>query len=167
MHIWNHSAIKARLAHLQSKAHFMHDIMITDDGDGYQSSAPLNESRPFPPAFIPELLSTLHMLGPLDSVSLSTHSSWDLPNAIFSAELWKWIVEVSPPSLYVVGHFEVPLGETFQPIENLEHLCFNVCSNGIIKALLDVSQFTYFEFGLVNDHNTVTETLQPLLLFCF
>jgi hypothetical protein len=164
IYTWNHSMIKARLAHLQSKAPFVREIFIADDGDGYQSSAPQNETRPFPPAFIPELLSTLRMLGPLYTVYIVTHDRWDLPNVMISTELWSWVVEVSPTKLFVVGHFEFPLGEVLQPIENLDILGHILCTNGTMKALLDVSPITHFEFGLVDDHLTVTET--PRDLFC-
>jgi hypothetical protein len=161
---WNHSAIKARLAHLQSKAPFVRKIYITDDGDGYQSSAPQDETRPFPPAFIPELLSTLRMLGPLHAVHIVTHDRWDLPNVMMSTELWAWVVEVSPTLFLIDGHFEFPLGEILQPIENLETLGLFSCTNATIKALCDVSPFTHFEFELVDDHFTVSET--PPYLFC-
>jgi hypothetical protein len=103
------------------------------------------------------------MLGSLDMVIINTHARWDLPKAVISTELWKWIVEVSPQIFYVGGHFEFPPGEILQPIENLETLGFIKCTNGAVKALLDVSPFTHFEFELVDDHNTVTETSPALL----
>jgi hypothetical protein len=156
---WNHSAIKVRLAHLRSKAPFVRKIHITDDGDVYRSSAPQDKTRPFPPAFIPELLSTLRMLGPLHTIYFFTHDRWDLPNAMISTELWSWVVDVSPKTLSLLGHFEFPPGEV-ELIESLESLALMSCTNATIKALLDVSLITHFEFGLVDDHHTVTDTPQ-------
>ena len=126
--------IQTRLAHLKSKAPFIREIYITDQGDSKSSIAP------FPKSFILELLATLYTLKSLTAVHLRTHDSLDRPNAIISPSIWRWLLEVNPSTLSLIGHFEIPQEDAyvFRPIANIDDLRIHSCTDAS-KALIDVS----------------------------
>jgi len=141
---WDGGAINFRLAHLRSKAPFVREIHITDQGElasGAFQVAP-SGAMAFPSGFIPELLSTLRMLKGLTSIHLITHSDSQRPNAIIDTDLWNWLLGVGPTGFSLNGHFELPNGKVLQPIENLTMLRLHSCTNAN-KTLLDV-RFIYF-----------------------
>jgi hypothetical protein len=138
---WNIDVIQARLALLQTKSAFVREIHITDRWD----FEPPQDS--FPTKFIPKLLDTLRMLRVLTSIHLVTYRCFVGFNTTIHPDLWAWIVDARPRMLFLEGYFEIPAGNTLQPIENLDTLSVHSCTNGN-KALIDVSSVHMYFFRI-------------------
>jgi len=112
---WDGDAIKLRLAHLQSKALFVREIHITDEGELIKNSNP-----PFPAEFVPELLSTLRTLPNVTAIHLTTHTTSERPKTVISADVWNWVLDTCPTTLSLHGYFEQQEGVgVLKRIENL------------------------------------------------
>jgi hypothetical protein len=130
---WDNDVIKIRLAHLQHKALFVREIHITDTGD---LQAP--DSEPFPAAFMPELLATLHTLPKITAIHLTTRIG---EKTLINVDLWEWVLFTKPTTFSLYGTFKTPEGQVLKQMTNLDALSLRYCPIQDTIPLFNVRAF--------------------------
>jgi hypothetical protein len=120
---WDIGAINLRLAHLQSKALFVRELFITDEGElARGKGSGTHKPKAFPSEFMPELLATLRVLCNVTAIHLVTR-----PTTLINVDLWNWVVGVRPTTLSLRGCFVKPTNQDLVLIKHLETLSLHHC----------------------------------------
>ena len=143
---WDMGAINIRLAHLRSKASFVRELFITDEGD-HAGDTDNPKTFKFPDEFMSELLATLRVLCNVTAMHLVTVTEpTTAVTTPINVDLWNYIVGMRPTKLSLKGSFDKPVDQDLALIKHLEtlglHYCvlktidlFNVCVLHFIRRL--------------------------------
>jgi hypothetical protein len=136
---WDIGTINLRLAHLRSKASFVRELFITDEGErAIGKDSHTHKPKAFPDEYMSELLATLHVLCNVTAIHLVTH-----PTTLINVDLWNWVVGIRPTTLSLEGYFDKPANQDLALIKHLETLSLHYC---VLKTidLFDVCVLTLF-----------------------
>ncbi|TFY81986.1 hypothetical protein EWM64_g2030 [Hericium alpestre] len=93
---WDDEGVRARLAHLRSKAACVKRLTIVDGGEHLPNYLPnqqlFHHGPPLPSEILPELLETLRALTSLTAIALHGYT-YDVPFFAFPEPLWAWLAE--------------------------------------------------------------------------